>query len=177
MEMPTNEILQQLLEDDGARGISWLGEDDPEEADESLLQTKTLSTQPASISTVNGSLYDPGSLDWQALADCKGQTYLFFSDHVCTPECDKIAGCTARKEKGKHLRVAKAKAICKTCPVLHECKEWALNVKLDYGVAGMLTEKERTRILKQRRYKTARLKRIKLVRKRNPKRRKRRSVA
>jgi hypothetical protein len=141
-----------------------LGEaDSPEEA-ESAPESYPGISKP----TQSSSLYDPGDLTWQALADCKEQTYLFFSDHVCTPECDKPAGCTARKEKGKHLRVAKAKAICRMCPVLLECKEWALRTKLEYGVAGMLTEKERTRILKQRRYKTARLRKTRLVKKRNP---------
>jgi WhiB family redox-sensing transcriptional regulator len=36
----------------------------------------------------------------------------------------------------------KAKVICRQCPVLAECKEWALASR-DQGIAGEMTEKER----------------------------------
>lgn len=38
----------------------------------------------------------------------------------------------------------KAKMICKSCPVLIECREWAIG-NLEYGIAGGMTEKERQR--------------------------------
>jgi WhiB family redox-sensing transcriptional regulator len=111
--------------------------------------TKTYSTPPDSA--FSGLLEEiVGDLSWQAKARCKGQDHLFFGTHVCDRECDGPAGCTARKEKGKKERVAKAKAICKECPVILDCKEWALRTRLPFGVAGGLTEKERTRVLKRR---------------------------
>lgn len=41
-----------------------------------------------------------------------------------------------------------AKAICATCPVVAECREFALRNKERWGVWGQTTERERRRILK-----------------------------
>ena len=44
-----------------------------------------------------------------------------------------------------------AKAICDGCAVRHACLEFALNQREKHGVWGGLTERERRRILRQRR--------------------------
>jgi WhiB family redox-sensing transcriptional regulator len=36
-----------------------------------------------------------------------------------------------------------ARIICKTCPVLDNCRTWVLDVNLPYGYAAMMTEAER----------------------------------
>ena len=46
--------------------------------------------------------------------------------------------------------IARAKAICATCPVIKECREQSLAVREPYGVWGGLSEDERTAILAAR---------------------------
>ncbi|MFZ4516394.1 MAG: WhiB family transcriptional regulator [Acidimicrobiia bacterium] len=47
--------------------------------------------------------------------------------------------------------VDKARVICATCPVKTECLEYALRNRIDHGVWGGASERERRRILKRRR--------------------------
>jgi WhiB family redox-sensing transcriptional regulator len=42
-----------------------------------------------------------------------------------------------------NLKIARAKAICKPCPVRHRCLEWAVQTRQEAGIWGGLTEKER----------------------------------
>lgn len=72
---------------------------------------------------------------WRADAACKGVDPLLFFG----PRVDGT-----RSEPGRPARVMKAKMICKSCPVLVECREWAIG-NLEYGIAGGMTEKERQR--------------------------------
>ncbi len=44
-----------------------------------------------------------------------------------------------------------ARKICGQCPVQHECLEYALTYRIDHGVWGGASERERRRILRQRR--------------------------
>jgi WhiB family redox-sensing transcriptional regulator len=44
-----------------------------------------------------------------------------------------------------------ARAICRACPVLESCLEWALTNRERDGVWGGATERERRRIIRQRR--------------------------
>ncbi len=47
--------------------------------------------------------------------------------------------------------VEDAKAVCGACPVRTPCLEWALSVREKDGVWGGATDKERRRIIRQRR--------------------------
>jgi len=47
--------------------------------------------------------------------------------------------------------VDRARRICKDCPVLGTCLEFALEERIDHGVWGGCSERERRRILKRRR--------------------------
>ena len=47
--------------------------------------------------------------------------------------------------------VDKARKICATCPVTEPCLEYALEHRIDHGVWGGCSERERRRILKRRR--------------------------
>lgn len=47
--------------------------------------------------------------------------------------------------------VDRARMICATCPVITECLEHALEHRIDHGVWGGCSERERRRILKRRR--------------------------
>jgi len=47
--------------------------------------------------------------------------------------------------------VEHAKQICATCPVVERCLEYALEQRIDHGVWGGTSERQRRRILKKRR--------------------------
>jgi WhiB family redox-sensing transcriptional regulator len=47
--------------------------------------------------------------------------------------------------------VDRARRICATCPVVESCLEYALEQRIEHGVWGGCSERERRRILKQRR--------------------------
>lgn len=47
--------------------------------------------------------------------------------------------------------VDRARKICATCPVVEQCLEYALDHRIDHGVWGGTSERERRRILKRRR--------------------------
>lgn len=48
-----------------------------------------------------------------------------------------------------------ARRICGTCPVREPCLEYALEQRIDHGVWGGASERERRRILKRRRMEAA----------------------
>ncbi|MBW3614085.1 MAG: WhiB family transcriptional regulator [Actinobacteria bacterium] len=70
--------------------------------------------------------------DWMARGNCQDESpSLFFpSDGV---------------------GVEVARQICATCPVKSPCLEYALRNRIDHGVWGGTSERERRRILRQRR--------------------------
>jgi WhiB family transcriptional regulator, redox-sensing transcriptional regulator len=47
--------------------------------------------------------------------------------------------------------VERARRVCAECPVTSECLEYALTYRIDHGVWGGCSERERRRILRQRR--------------------------
>ena len=47
--------------------------------------------------------------------------------------------------------VDRARKICRDCPVMGQCLEYALEERIDHGVWGGCSERERRRILKRRR--------------------------
>jgi WhiB family redox-sensing transcriptional regulator len=49
------------------------------------------------------------------------------------------------------LGVDAAQRICRSCPVAPECLEYALEHRIEQGVWGGASERERRRILRQRR--------------------------
>ena len=51
--------------------------------------------------------------------------------------------------------VDSARAICATCKVSEHCLEYALTNRIDHGVWGGTSERERRRILKRRRQEAA----------------------
>jgi WhiB family redox-sensing transcriptional regulator len=52
--------------------------------------------------------------------------------------------------------VDQARRVCAECPVQSECLEYALAYRIDHGVWGGCSERERRRILRQRRVSAAR---------------------
>ncbi|MGH3437914.1 MAG: WhiB family transcriptional regulator [Sciscionella sp.] len=78
--------------------------------------------------------------DWQLHGSCRGMNseFFFHSD--------------AERGRARDFREARAKAICRTCPVLVRCREHALNVQEAYGIWGGLGENERREIIARRRH-------------------------
>ena len=74
--------------------------------------------------------------DWMALGNCREEppSRFFPSDGV---------------------GVEVARRICATCPVQSPCLEYALSQRIDHGVWGGASERERRRILKRRRLEAA----------------------
>ena len=70
-----------------------------------------------------------GPLAWTADAACTGQTDLFFAPAGERPEA----------RVGRENR---ARAICRDCPVLLECRDWARENR-EYGFWGGESEEER----------------------------------
>ncbi|MDY2941756.1 MAG: WhiB family transcriptional regulator [Varibaculum sp.] len=69
--------------------------------------------------------------EWQQQAACRDySTEMFFHP-------DGERGGTRRR------RAMKAKAICATCPVLEQCRNYALAAHEPYGIWGGMTEEER----------------------------------
>ncbi|MCU1617219.1 MAG: sle2 [Frankiales bacterium] len=76
------------------------------------------------------------STDWRHFAEC--------SKH--DPEIWFPIGSTGPAL----LQIEEATAICRTCPVMQECGQWALGTGQEHGVSGGLSEGERRRLKRQR---------------------------
>ena len=63
--------------------------------------------------------------------------------------CREIAPAVFFPSDG--VGVETARRICANCPVKGECLEYALEFRIDHGVWGGCSERERRRILKRRR--------------------------
>ena len=70
-----------------------------------------------------------GVLEWTADAACSGRTELFFAPAGERPEA-------------RVVREAEARSICRECPVLLECRDWAREHR-EYGFWGGESEEER----------------------------------
>lgn len=75
--------------------------------------------------------YDPDENAWFERAVCRGQDPDFF-----------------HPTNGQDT--SKQKAFCSVCPVRKECGDYALRHRLDYGVWGGMSERERRHLLRLR---------------------------
>ena len=76
------------------------------------------------------------SLSWRQRAACRG-----LSTDIFYPVSDEDAG--------------EAKSICAICPVQEACLEWALDTREREGIWGGATERQRRRLIRQRRKQAA----------------------
>ena len=76
---------------------------------------------------------------WQLLARCRG-----IEDDVFFGPADESDGQRLSRER-------LAKALCRSCAVLHECRDFALATQQPYGVWGGLGTGERKTLLARRR--------------------------
>ena len=80
------------------------------------------------VDTISNLIFT-GPLAWTADAACGGQTDLFFAPAGERPET-------------RVLREARARAICRSCPVMTPCRDWARDSR-EYGFWGGESEEER----------------------------------
>lgn len=80
--------------------------------------------------------YSPTSLrrtrDWRADAECRRPEY--------DPEQWHPVGTTGYSA----VQIEDAQAVCRMCPVMTACRQWALEQREQHGVWGGMTENERT---------------------------------
>ncbi|MGH3862464.1 WhiB family transcriptional regulator [Actinokineospora sp.] len=77
--------------------------------------------------------------EWQTKGSCRGvDSVVFFH-----PDAERGPARAARE--------ARAKAICRACPVLEKCREHALSVQEPYGIWGAMGEGERRALIAHRR--------------------------
>jgi WhiB family redox-sensing transcriptional regulator len=74
--------------------------------------------------------------EWQIKAECRGpQAAEFFPpSHF-------------ERKEDKESREARAKAICRACPVQRACLDYALRIREPHGIWGGLNEGERKQLL------------------------------
>ena len=85
------------------------------------------------------SRYLPGPIadkwEWQLRGACRGKDVnLFFHP-------------AGERDPSRSRREQAAKAVCARCPVILQCREYALATREPYGVWGGLSETEREEIL------------------------------
>lgn len=71
------------------------------------------------------------------------------TDWMNAGKCRHTAPATFFPSDG--LGVQSAQRVCAECPVAPECLEYALENRIDHGVWGGKSERERRRILRRRR--------------------------
>ena len=71
------------------------------------------------------------------------------NDWMATGNCREEPPATFFPNDGVGVEVAKR--ICATCPVSERCLDYALENRIDHGVWGGASERERRRILRRRR--------------------------
>jgi WhiB family transcriptional regulator, redox-sensing transcriptional regulator len=73
---------------------------------------------------------NPDFWNWQEKALCRNTDpdLFFYAD--------------LEKGEDKQKRIKAAIAICGNCPVIYQCRQFALDTKQDYGIWGGLTQEE-----------------------------------
>ena len=85
------------------------------------------------LTRLPGPIYD--TWEWQFRAACR--------------DTDRDLFFAPPGERGlrREFRVTAAKRVCASCPVLDECRDFALRTAQEYGVWGGLAEEERAQLL------------------------------
>lgn len=77
---------------------------------------------------------------------------MWFGPHVCSALCDGERGCyIAKSEEGRFKRISDAKEICRRCPHMEKCLDWAIETKQPFGIWGATTERDRRIIIQKER--------------------------
>ena len=82
----------------------------------------------AAVETISNLIFS-GPLAWTADASCQGRSELFFAPAGERPEA-------------RVLREGQARSVCRACPVMRECRDWAREHR-EYGFWGGESEEDR----------------------------------
>lgn len=94
----------------------------------------TATTAPTRRATMHAAQPDP---DWRALGACRLEDGDLFYP----------AGTSAQHQP----QIARAKDVCRACPVIQQCLTWALQTAEPHGIYGGLTDDERRLLLRRQR--------------------------
>ena len=86
--------------------------------------------------------YAANDTSWMIYGRCFHVTELMYS-HECK------SSCKAKKPCDDDEQVIQAKYVCSSCPVLPQCRFWAVVTAEPYGVSGAMTSTERRKLRKQ----------------------------
>ncbi|HVE97706.1 MAG TPA: WhiB family transcriptional regulator [Mycobacteriales bacterium] len=78
-------------------------------------------------------------VSWRVHAGCRGDNAVHF-----------FAPAHFERKPEKDSREAKARTLCRRCPVQTECLDYALTAQEPHGIWGGLNELERRRLLRRR---------------------------
>ena len=84
-------------------------------------------------------LHEPVDQRWQLRAACRGPAAPLFFPPTSSERRDE-----------RDDRERRAKAICHTCPVIDDCREYALGIREPHGIWGGLNEAKRRALLEER---------------------------
>ena len=87
--------------------------------------------RPEAVTVTRPPEETPARWNWQQDAACRGTDGAFFFP----PDRER--------ESARTKRLARAKAVCMHCPVIADCRAYALQVGEPFGVWGGLSEEER----------------------------------
>lgn len=139
MDQPRNSTSQRAL---GGIGSSRIPDWQRSPEFQRALRARIFSTQQELLSTV----FEPyfGESDWPTQAACKSVGELFWNEYDDEDN--------PRVEFDRNLRINRAKAICRNCPVLEDCRIWALTKvgsEDRYTILGGMTWSQRKVWLRQ----------------------------
>ena len=143
LKRPSGLIVQDVVRERGCCGdrsaaqipVSEMSDTDPM----TCTSARAPSTVPASRrEDTTGLPVDRDRGDWRLLGSCRNvESSLFFS-----PE--------GERGRDRARREAHAKRVCQDCPVLTECREYALAAAEPYGTWGGMSENDRRRHIRRR---------------------------
>lgn len=73
----------------------------------------------------------------------------FFDRAACRNEDPELFFPVGDIGRVNRRQIADALAVCQRCPVVTDCREWALATGQAYGIWGGLTEHERAGLIRQ----------------------------
>ena len=76
---------------------------------------------------------------WRVDAQCRSKNAVHF-----------FAPSHFERKEEKDARESQARALCRACPVLDDCREYSLAVQEPHGIWGGMNELERRRTLRKR---------------------------
>lgn len=89
--------------------------------------------------------------DWKRLPKPNDANYRWQEQGECRKQDPEMFFLPENSRMGdKEQRILMAKKVCGTCPVIEECRKFAIETRQRYGVWGGLSEEEIARAVRRR---------------------------